>query len=72
MKHAVKKTKKITCSVCGYNGKKITRVRGGQEADKKDWPWMAVLLRRDDFFHYCGGVLITRRHVLTAAHCVHR
>ncbi|KAL1122748.1 hypothetical protein AAG570_003075 [Ranatra chinensis] len=58
--------------VCGYNGKKATRIHGGQEAGVRDWPWMAVLLRSDDFFNYCGGVLLTRRHILTAAHCVHR
>jgi len=47
------------------------RIAGGQPADPKEWPWMAALLR-EGTIQYCGGVLITDRHVLTAAHCVYK
>lgn len=45
------------------------KVVGGQPADPREWPWMVALIRHDAD-HYCGGVLITDRHVLTAAHCL--
>lgn len=42
---------------------------GGKDADPQEWPWMAALMR-DGASSYCGGVLITDSHILTAAHCV--
>ncbi|XP_011170134.2 proclotting enzyme [Solenopsis invicta] len=56
---------------CGTTTRMKTRIAGGQPADPKEWPWMAALLRGNTV-QYCGGVLITDRHVLTAAHCVYR
>ncbi|XP_044584591.1 proclotting enzyme-like isoform X2 [Cotesia glomerata] len=55
---------------CGVSSKGWTRVVGGQPANPKEWPWMVALIRRDSD-QYCGGVLITDRHVLTAAHCLY-
>ncbi|XP_008559036.1 proclotting enzyme isoform X1 [Microplitis demolitor] len=55
---------------CGMSSKGWTRVVGGQPADPKEWPWMVALIRRDSD-QYCGGVLVTDRHVLTAAHCLY-
>lgn len=54
---------------CGMSSKSKTRIVGGRPADPREWPWMVALIRTDAD-HYCGGVLITDRHVLTAAHCV--
>ncbi|XP_012222599.1 trypsin-1 [Linepithema humile] len=56
---------------CGTSARTKIRVVGGRPADPKEWPWMAALLRQGAI-QYCGGVLITDRHVLTAAHCVYR
>ena len=47
------------------------RVIGGVVADLKNWPWMATLM--DDVEDkYCGGSLISKTHVLTAAHCIYK
>lgn len=43
---------------------------GGGESRPGRYPWVVALL--DSFgFNFCGGVLISDRDVLTAAHCVH-
>lgn len=55
---------------CGVTMMAGSSVSGGQPADPKQWPWMVALLK-DKVGHFCGGVLITDLHVLTAAHCVH-
>lgn len=56
---------------CGTSLKTHGRLVGGRPADPTEWPWMAALLRKGET-QYCGGVLVTDRHVLTAAHCVYK
>ncbi|KAF2895319.1 hypothetical protein ILUMI_10857 [Ignelater luminosus] len=48
------------------------RIVGGKEADLDEFPWMALVeyQKTNGRGFYCGGVLISKRYVLTAAHCV--
>ncbi|KAM7244069.1 hypothetical protein CapIbe_004677 [Capra ibex] len=43
------------------------RVVGGRAAAVTSWPWLVSLQHQGR--HYCGGALIGRQWVLTAAHC---
>ncbi|KAI4481057.1 hypothetical protein M0804_009683 [Polistes exclamans] len=52
--------------VCGIGRK--TRIVGGNETSVFEYPWLVSMTKQGVF--YCAGSLITRRHILTAAHCL--
>merc|ERR1711962_1745049 len=56
---------------CGVKNSITSKIVGGKPADKHEYPWMVALVYRghNDKGPFCGGSLITERHVLTAAHC---
>ncbi|XP_026331621.1 adhesive plaque matrix protein-like [Hyposmocoma kahamanoa] len=59
--------------VCGFSNASLGRVVGGVDARLGDFPWMALLgyKNRQGTGWNCGGSLISSKHVLTAAHCIH-
>merc|ERR1711962_290683 len=55
---------------CGIKGgSDSNRIVGGQETEENEYPWQVGLVSRGGTTPWCGGSLISERHVLTAAHC---
>lgn len=47
------------------------RIVGGEPTRAQEFPWVVAVMRTGaDPNQYCGGALISNRHVLTAAHCL--
>lgn len=59
------------CSIC-YSCKcgqanKNNRIVGGDPTDKNKYPWQVLLVQNSRLF--CGGSIISKKEILTAAHC---
>ncbi|RWS27181.1 transmembrane protease serine 9-like protein [Leptotrombidium deliense] len=53
---------------CGQNSETGFRIVGGEKADPKQCPWQCSILLNGDN-HICGGSIIAKNWILTAAHC---
>lgn len=59
------------CGVRNYNiDQRITTNYEPNEASFGEFPWQAIIFYQNYTF-VCGASLISHKHVLTAAHCVH-
>ncbi|XP_031760507.1 acrosin [Xenopus tropicalis] len=54
------------------NHHRVRRVIEGNTPEPGSWPWMASIqmLYKDGYGSACGGVLLSNRWVVTAAHCL--
>uniref|UniRef100_A0AB38ZEJ1 Venom S1 protease with CUB domain 3 n=1 Tax=Oncocephalus sp. TaxID=2944721 RepID=A0AB38ZEJ1_9HEMI len=67
----LKKTgpKRTTCE-CGWANKPPSRIIHGDYVSPHEFPFMAGLLKSADALDtFCGGTIVTKRHVISAAHC---
>ncbi len=58
--------------VTGVDGKRFYRIINGRAAKPYEFPWQVGLLKTTPTYvqTVCGGILISDRWVLTAAHCI--
>jgi len=55
---------------CGQANQSGRRIVGGQETEKNEYPWQIGLYKGYGRYFKCGGSIISKREILTAAHCV--
>nr|QHB21590.1 venom S1 protease with CUB domain 13 [Platymeris rhadamanthus] len=69
--HPQKKGPKRTTCECGSANKPApARILHGDYVSPHEFPWMAGLLKSEQALQtFCGGTIITRRHVISASHC---
>ena len=60
----------VPCGCSRHNVHIKSPGTGGQPAISHSWGW-SVSLRVLNEIHFCGGVILSEHHILTAAHCVH-
>ncbi|XP_023238705.1 clotting factor B-like isoform X1 [Centruroides sculpturatus] len=80
--HVRRRTASGVTPACGLNlpnaSLLLTRIRqqvvGGRDSDPAFWPWMVSLHKKtsNSTRYLCGGALIDRRRLITAAHCFER
>lgn len=62
----------VASQQCGVPSKTVSLIHRGSEFYRGKWPWMAALLLKVDSEQrfFCAGVLISKKKILTAAHCI--
>lgn len=50
---------------CGTVGLRPGLIMGGKTVLRDEWPFIAALFRLKPFKYFCGGTIISNKHVLT-------
>nr|QHB21583.1 venom S1 protease 6 [Platymeris rhadamanthus] len=66
--HGVTSGKPTNCS-CGWVNPQTKRIVGGVEAGQHEFPMIAGIVYKDTSILFCGSTIVTRKHIVTAAHC---
>ncbi|CAN7983262.1 unnamed protein product, partial [Ixodes hexagonus] len=56
--------------ICGKQQVRTGRIVGGHDAYDGEFPWIVSL--RINGQHECGGTIVAKRWIVTAAHCLQR
>lgn len=61
----------VSDAICGMPSNQprfiFSRIIGGEEAVPYSWPWQVSVQISDE--HICGGAVLAKEWVVTAAHC---
>jgi len=55
---------------CGRRNTRSDRIVNGEETDPNEYPFYAALTRYSGSQVFCGGSIIAKKWIMTAAHCV--
>ncbi|CRL03701.1 CLUMA_CG016763, isoform A [Clunio marinus] len=55
---------------CGVSLRASGLIYNGKVVKRNQWPFLVAMMMVADGKFFCGGTLISRSHVLTAAHCL--
>ncbi|XP_076107524.1 chymotrypsin-like serine proteinase [Mytilus galloprovincialis] len=71
-KELIKEIFSHSSEVKTVDGLTSSKIVGGSDADISEYPWQVSLQLRSSgsWYHICGGSIINRNWVVTAAHCV--